>query len=123
MQFVKKAKLYFFFAVLLFVAKPFLGFSIFNRAHPPTAGSIFVKVFTKRKQEFIEDGDFDISAIQDKLAAPIRQLFLRFSYFLNILFPVVFGFSASPTSSFLEGITLKLAVCRQTYLVNGQLII
>jgi len=123
MSVVKTAKLYLFFAVLLFVAKPFLGFSMFSRVNPPATENIFIKAFTKRKQEFVEDSNFDINAIQDKLADPVKQLFLRFCYFLNILFPVVFSFPASPTNGFLETIALKLLPCRQTYLVNGKLII
>lgn len=123
MSVVRTAKLYFFFAVLLFVAKPFLGFGMFTRVSPPVSESIFIKSFTKRKQEYIEDSSFDISAIQDKLADPVRQLFLRFSYFLDILFPFAFGFLACPTNGFLERISLKLSLRRQTYLVTGKLII
>jgi len=123
MHYLKSIKLYFFLAVLFFVAKPFLGFSMFSRVNPPGTENIFIKSFTKRKQEFVEDSNFDIATVQDKLADPLRPLFLRFSYFLNILFPAAFGVSVHLTNSFLEGIFLKLAPCRQTYLVNGKLII
>ena len=112
MPVVKTAKLYFFFAVLVFVAKPFLGFSMFSRVNPPGTENIFVKAFTKRKQEYVEDSNFDVNVIQDKLADPVRQLFLRFSHFLNILFPVVFGFSGSLTKDLLDRTALKPAPCR-----------
>lgn len=123
MSVAKTAKIYCLFAVLLFVAKPFLGFSMFSRENPPGTENIFVKAFTKRKQEYVEESNFDINVIQDKLADPVRQLFLLFSHFLNILFPVVFVFSVSLTNGLLERISLNLVPCRQTYLVNGKLII
>jgi|SRR6185312_3094347 len=123
MSLVKSAKIYFFFAVLLFVAKPFLGFSMFSRVSPPGVENIYVKAFTKRKQEYVEGSNFDITAAQDKLADPLKQLVFRFCHFLNILFPTVFGSSHSLTDGFLERIAVKISPCRQTYLFNGKLII
>lgn len=120
---LKLAKIYLCFAVLLFVAKPFLGFSMFSRVNPPATESIFIKAFTKRKQEYVENSCFDIAAVQAKLAEPVSQLLFRFCYFLNILFPRVFDISTSLTSGFSATTSLKLSPCRRTYLVNGKLII
>ena len=114
----KSTKICFCFAVLLFVAKPFLGFSMFNSAKPPATENIFVKAFTKRKQEYVEDSCFDISAIQYKLADPVNRFFLRFIYFLNILFPAIFG-----AARFLNQPQLLRSPCRDTYLRDGKLII
>jgi hypothetical protein len=119
----KSAKLYFCFAVLFLVAKPFLGFSMFSRVHPPADESIFVKSFTKRLQEYSEDSNSDINAVQKRLADPVNLLFLRFTFFLSILFPLVFEASTNLTNSFLNGIHFRISPRRHTYLLNGKLII
>jgi hypothetical protein len=123
MHYLKSIKMYFFFAVLLFVAKPFLGFSMFSRANPPATENIFVKAFTKRKQEYVEDSCFDIAAIQAKLADPVKQFFVRFTYFLSLLFPAVFSSNLFLTTGFINQIALQLTPSRHTYLRNGKLII
>jgi hypothetical protein len=120
---LKTAKIYLCFAVLLFVAKPFLGFSMFSRLHPPTIESIFVKSFTKRKAEFSEDSNYNTSAIQKNLAEPALPFILRFSFLLSIIFPALFAFSANITNQFLSEIQLGLGPQRDTYLLNGKLII
>ena len=120
---LKSAKIYFFFAVLLFVAKPFIGFSVLNRMHPLTTPSILVKAFTKRKLEYVENSSFDIHTIQKKLADPVRQCILRFSFLLSIIFSAVFVIGVAITDLFLRRIQLNLSPQQHTYLHNGQLII
>ena len=120
---LKSAKIYFFFAVLLFVAKPFIGFSVLNRMHPLTTPSILVKAFTKRKLEYVENSSFDIHTIQKKLADPVRQFILRFSFLLSIIFSAVFVIGVAITDLFLRRIQLNLSPQQHTYLLNGQLII
>jgi hypothetical protein len=121
MQQLKSAKIYCCLAVLLFVAKPFLGFSMFRPVNPPVTETIFVKAFTKRKQEYVENSCFDIAAIQYKLAHPVNGFFLRFIYFLNMLFPAVF--CSFLTADFLNQPVLQISPCRHTYLLHGKLII
>jgi hypothetical protein len=123
MHSVKIAKIYFCFAVLLFIAKPFLGFSMFTRVHPPAAENIFIKAFNKRKLEYRAGGSYDIFAIQKKLAEPVKQLFLPFLFLLGILFPVVFAPGADITRGLLRRIQLSLSPTEHTYLLNGTLII
>ena len=119
----KSAKIFLCLAVLLFVAKPFIGFSMFNRAHPPAAESILVKAFTKRKLEDSENSNFNIKAIQKKLAEPVQYFILLFSLLLSIIFPVVLASGASITNRFLRRIKLSLYPCAHTYLLNGKLTI
>jgi len=123
MSVAKTAKIYCLFAVLLFVAKPFLGFSMFSSVNPPATENIFVKAFTKRKQEYVEDSCFDLAAIQDKLAHPVKLFFVRFNHFLDILFPAVFNSHCFLTTGFINQRELQLFACRHTYLLNGKLII
>ena len=124
MRSLKSAKIYLCFAVLLLVAKPFLGFSMFNRAHPPASESIFVKAFTKRKQEYTENSKFDIIAIQKKLAQPVNHLFLLYSFLLSIIFPQIFVVGNNyATSHLLLKIKLNLSSFGPAYLLNSQFII
>jgi hypothetical protein len=123
MHYINSAKIFFFFAILLFVAKPFLGFSMFTSSTPPAAENIFIKAFTKRKQEFLEDSDFNVIAVQKRLAEPVTKFFLRFSFLLNILFPATVKTSIHATSRFLNDLRLSLSPSEHTYLVNSRLLI
>jgi len=115
------AKIFFVISVLLFVAKPFLGFSMFSRMHPPPVQNIFVKSFTKRKAEFQED-KLGIEAIQKKLAEPLKVQLLLFALLLSILFPATFVLG-NITRRFLNNISLSLSPTGPAWLLNGKLII
>jgi hypothetical protein len=123
MQLLKSAKIYLCFAVLLFVAKPFLGFTMFSRMHPPAIENIFVKAFSKRKIEYSEDSNFNMGAIQKKLADTLGLFFLRFSFLLSILFPAIFAIGININNRFLHDIQLNLAPNGRYYLLNGKLLI
>jgi len=123
MQSYKTAKIYFCFAVLLLVAKPFLGFGMFSRVHPPAEENIFVKAFNKRKQEYSEDSNFNLDTIFKKLAEPAKQLFLRFSFFLNILFPAIFSAGFDISFRFLNEMQLGLSPRRHSFLLNNSFLI
>jgi hypothetical protein len=123
MHHAKSAKIYLCFAVLLLVAKPFLGFSMFSSTNPPPAQSIFVKAFTKRKQEYVENSRYDIHTVQKKLAEPVQQFSLRFSLLLDILFSAIVAALAVVTGSFLHTLQLNLSQRRSAYLLNRQLLI
>lgn len=115
--------MFFFLAVLLFVAKPFIGFGMYSRIHPPSPDNIFVKVFSKRKLEFEEDGNFSLSAIQKKLAEPCEQVFLLFSSLLSVIFTVAFVKAANINSRFLRLMQLGLSPREPAYLLNSNLTI
>ncbi|TWI98215.1 hypothetical protein JN11_03294 [Mucilaginibacter frigoritolerans] len=123
MQLYKTAKIYFSLAVLLLVAKPFLGFGMFSRIHPPADENIFVKAFNKRKQEYSEDSNNDFNTLLKKLAEPAKLFFLRFLYFLNILFPAVFAAGISITTGLLNKIRSDLSDGKQVWLLNSTLLI
>jgi hypothetical protein len=119
---VKTAKIIFYFTVLLLIAKPFWGFNVFNRLNPPPQSNILIKIFSKRKQEFNEDSQFNISAVQRKLAQPVTNLFLLFSFFLCILFPFAKK-EQGLSNSFFRQLRLNLLPERDTYLLTSSLLI
>ncbi|HEY8784369.1 MAG TPA: hypothetical protein VIM16_22265 [Mucilaginibacter sp.] len=119
----KSAQIFFCLAVLLFVANPFLGFTIFSRLHPPSEENILAKAFTKPKLEDPENSHSKSRAIQKKLAEPVQYFVLRFTFLLSIIFPAVFASKANITNGFLRRLKFGLVPCRQTYLFNGKFII
>ena len=118
---VKIAKWCFTIAVVLFVARPFLGYTI-NFSNPVAAVTILVKSFTKRKLEFVENSKYDIKTVQKKLAEPVNALFLLFSCFLSIIYPLIEE-ALSVTGNFIRRLKLSLFPAPDTWLLNGQLII
>jgi hypothetical protein len=123
MQLLKSAKIYLCFAVFLFVAKPFLGFTMFSRMHPPAIENIFSKAFSKRKVEYSEDSNFNMGAIQKKLADPVEQFFLRITFLLCMLFPAVFAIGISINNRFLRDMQLSIAPPGRSYILNSNLLI
>lgn len=120
---LKTAKIYLCFAVLLFVAKPFLGFSMFSRLHPPAVENIFVKSFTKRKAEFSEDSNYSTSALHKKLAEPVLPFTILFSFLLSVIFPALLTPHFRINNRFLRQLRSGLPPSKDTWLHNGKLII
>ena len=123
MQKLTSAKIFFCFAALLFIAKPFLGFSMFSRMHPPAVENIFVKAFTKRKLEEPESSKLNPEAIQKKLAEGAREFVLRFLALLSIVLPATLLTDTSVNSSLLRRLKLSLVPVQPSWLLNGKLII
>jgi len=123
MPLFKSVIISFCFAVIMLVAKPFIGFNASNQVNHLTHLSICVKAFTKRKQEYVENGSFDVLSIQKKLADPAKQFFLLFSFLLSIILPFAFGSSNGISNRFLRQLQLSLFPQRHTYLLNSALII
>ncbi|MEO6979157.1 MAG: hypothetical protein ABI113_12285, partial [Mucilaginibacter sp.] len=91
MQLFKSAIIFFCFAVLMLVAKPFIGFNSLANINRLKHLSICVKAFTKRKQEYVEGGSFDITFVQKKLAKPLDLVLLHFAALLAIILPFAFA--------------------------------
>jgi hypothetical protein len=123
MHHIKSVKMYFCFAVLLFVAKPFLGFTMFNSVPHSDHSNIYVKSFTKRKQEYAEDSNSNIESIQKRLADPVKALLLHFSFLLAVIFPAIFAESTAITNRFLNDLQLSLSPRRHSYLLNSNFLI
>jgi hypothetical protein len=117
-------KIFFAFAALLFIAKPFFGFEISNhhfRIH--ISHNILVKSFSKRKPESLEDADKKAAQIYNQLANPLMILLSSISLFLLMLLPALFDPLRKITSRILSDIRLSLLPPENTYLLAGKLII
>jgi hypothetical protein len=122
MQLFKSAIILFCFAVLMLVAKPFIGFnSLANISHLKHL-TICVKAFTKRKQEYVEDGSFDTTFVQKKLAEPLGFVLLHFAVLLGIILPFAFAVKNS-SNRILRRLQLTMSPAQPSYLLNCNLII
>jgi hypothetical protein len=123
MPYIKSAKIFFFFAVLAFVAKPFIGFGMVNNVHPPAADNILVKIFSKRKLEYDENSKNNVLNVQKKLADPVQQFVVRFTFLLCLLFPVVFAEITGINNRFLRRLKLSLNLAQPVWLLTSKLLI
>jgi hypothetical protein len=112
-----------FLAVFMLAAKPFIGFSAVKHFAEHKIPGIFVKAFTKRKQEYVEGSSFDVSTIHKRLANPLLALTVLFSALLNIFFPSLFRKTRQVTSGLLSDIHLSLFPPIHRYLLSGKLTI
>ena len=119
---LKTAKWLFAIGVLLFVAKPFIGFSLDLNSSMSEA-SILVKSFTKRKHDYVDNSTQDAKTIQKRLADPVNQLFLLFSCLFSIISAITFDTTFNVTARFLQKIKRNLLPSPETWLLDGQLII
>ena len=117
----KIVQILFFLGALAFVARPFLGFVIFNSHHHPEEESILLKIFSKRKPELLEDGNTAYSAIEKKLANPGLDILPRFGSFLDTLSPALYGSEARPGTGFLQA--MQLPPARPGWLLYRRIII
>lgn len=118
-----KVHYFLFIAVFMLAAKPFIGFNALEKLQKEKLSGIFVKAFTKRKQEYVEDSTFDISTIQKRLANPGLVLTTLFSFLLNVLFPSIFRKTPKITAGILSHIHLNLSPPPHRYLLSGKLVI
>ena len=112
-----------FLAVFMLASKPFIGFHAVKNIREGRSPGIYVKAFTKRKQEYVEDSEFDASTIQKRLANPLLALTVLFSFHLNLLFPSIFRKARAITAGILSDIYLSLIPPLHRYLLSGKLII
>lgn len=114
-------------AMLMFVAKPFVGFSLryqhYFRAIHHRSPSILVKSFTKRKQEYADENESNISKVQQRLTNPAIPSVLLFVVALSLFLPVVLRLVKQTTQSILQAIHYSLAPPQQLYLLSGKLTI
>lgn len=114
-------------AMLMFVAKPFVGFSLryqhyFKTVHHHSP-SILVKSFTKRKQEYADENETNITKVQQRLNNPEIPSVLLFAVALSLFLPVVLRIVKQTTHSILQAIHYSLAPPQQLYLLSGKLTI
>jgi hypothetical protein len=111
-------------AVLMFVAKPFIGFSIENiEGQLIDAHSLLAKSFTIRKPDDLNDAKSKASSLKYQLTNPPENIFLTIAALLGILFPVVSITNIFTGNSFLNSLKLSLTPPDQPYLLTGKLTI
>jgi len=124
---VKAKRLYSFFylAVFMFVAKPFIGFSISGIKNPATieSNSLLAKSFTKRKSDELEDSKAKAGAIHQQLTNPPLPLLLCITALLTLLFPLLFKSEGHIGNSFINKLKTALIPAAQPYLLTGKLTI
>ena len=109
----------------MFVAKPFIGFSIagIERASIIESHSLLAKSFTNRKPEDLEDSKAKSGAIRLQLTNPPLPLLLTITALLSLLFPLLFKSTGRTGNSFLNELKTALVPAAQPYLLAGKLII
>lgn len=108
---------------MLFVVKPFIGFSMIAQlSQLKQTDSIIVKVFSKRKPEFLVEADDKKTAVAQQLNLPPAKLLLAFSALLAAFFPLIIG-RYKITARYLHQLSLKVLPDEQTYLLTGKLTI
>jgi len=124
---VLKIKYLLVIAMFMFVAKPFVGFSLryqhyFKAVHHHSP-NILVKSFTKRKQEYTDENETNIAKVQQRLANPALPSVLLFAIALSLFLPAVLRLVKTVTHSILAAIYYSLAPPQQLYLLGGKLTI
>jgi hypothetical protein len=123
---VKAKALYSFFylAVLMFVAKPFIGFSIANlEGASIEVHSLLAKSFSKRKPDDLGEAEAKVLNIHQQLIDPPLPLLLSITSLLGLLFPLVFKRLNGAGNSFLNNLKTALIPADQPYLLTGKLTI
>jgi hypothetical protein len=118
---INTVKIFFYLAVLLFVAKPFMGFSINAAQQLKEPNNILVKIFSQRKPEDLEDARITAAGIHHNLTNP--PIFLTIMALLGFLFPAVYKKLLAINSSYLNTINVGLVPVHQPYFLSGKLTI
>jgi len=124
MKYAKYLKILFLFAGMILSAKPILGFGIVQ--HAKTDGILNIellqKLFSKRKQDYLDDDLAQVVAIQRGLTDPdLTFIWSICRFFLGAVTPLlVFG---KATQRYLRELDLQLQPERAIYLSTGKLTI
>jgi hypothetical protein len=112
------------FAAILFIAKPFLGFSSIGLLKQSKDNSIIlVKAFTKRVPEYLEEAEIKKASVKHLLNNPPTGFVLAITALLSLLFPLVYQIKRSITGQFIDQLSLNSLQDERTYLLTGKLII
>jgi len=110
------------FAALLFIAKPFLGFTAFNnKTKPRISHSILVKSFTKRKPEDLQDSYARAQALRQMIADPPLKLASSILLLMAILLPFTIENIIRLTQRVIADIRHSLIEPSPAWLLTGKL--
>jgi hypothetical protein len=110
-------------AVFMFIAKPFIGFSININNKQLDIHNILIKSFSNRKPEDLQDAKQKAALLRAQLTNPPMPLLLRIATLLAFVFPFLFKAYNNTKSSYLNSLQLSLIPTDQPYLLAGKLII
>jgi hypothetical protein len=123
MEHIKTVKIIFYLAVSLFIAKPFLGFSVIETNQSIAVHNILAKSFSNRKPEEFKDAEAHAGAIHHLLSNPPLLLLLSITFLLGFIFPLAFKRLVGMDSSSLNDLKLSLVPVQQPYRLSGKLTI
>jgi hypothetical protein len=89
MQRMQTYKLILCIAAMMFIAKPFMGFNLYEQLQGSRQeNSLIVKIFAKRKPEFLEEATTKNITFQALIKEKGQQFILTLSALLLTLFPI-----------------------------------
>lgn len=111
-------------AAILFIAKPFVGFGVYSLLHTsPHETNLFVKVFTKRKPEFMEEVVAKSVVFQSLLRDKANEFAFTFNALLACLYSLFTVLSINAFNRFLRRQQYIRASADPIYLLTRQLTI
>jgi len=89
MQRMQVYKLILCIAAMIFIAKPFMGYGLYEQLQNNSQeNSMIVKIFAKRKPEFLEEAITSAVAFQALIKEKSQQFMLTISALLLSVFPI-----------------------------------
>jgi hypothetical protein len=126
MKLIKLIKILFLIAGLMLSIKPIVGFSIIHHANANDAEVntwLLQKLFSKRKQDYLDDDLTQVIAIQQRLSDGGVELISRFCYLLIGRLFAPLSSLHSYSKSYLTQLSLRILPERDIYLPLGKLTI
>ncbi|MBB5637567.1 hypothetical protein HDF26_000422 [Pedobacter cryoconitis] len=124
MKYAKYLKILFLFAGMILSAKPILGFGIVQHAKADSGLNIELlqKLFSKRKQDYLDEDLTEVLAIQRGLTDPELTFIWKICrFFIGLVIPLLIFSKA--TQRYLRDMSLQLIPERAIYLSIGKLTI
>lgn len=125
MKHAKYLKILFLLAGMILSVKPIIGFGIIGHAKEEAAQLNYMllqKLFSKRKQDYLDDDLVEIVAIQRRLSdADLDFVWQLCNFILGIIAPILVF--AKATQRFLRELFLLRDPHREIYLSTGKLTI
>lgn len=114
----------FYLAVLMFIAKPFIGFSLGQtESYLVKSHSILAKSFTIRKPDDLNDARSKATSIKQKLTNPPEHISLTIAAIICLLFPLCFKQDIFTGYGFLNSHNSNVFIPEDIFLLTGKLTI
>ena len=114
----------FYLAVLMFIAKPFIGFSLGQtESQLVKSHSILAKSFTIRKPDDLNDAKSKANFLKQRLANPPEHISFTIAAILFLLFPLFFYRDVFTGLGFLNSLNSNAFIPENIFLLTGKLTI